>query len=198
MNKQKTAFLLLVPILLIFSAGCSDQRNHFNTEISNSQNNGETVVGSPDPAEDVIEFTEEENTASLNYLSQAYSINISEEKPKVVLDTDMTFLGDDAFCLSILVQADNIGLIDLVGVTVTGGNSFVSVGTNAALRQLELWGRSDIPVYMGTDEPLNGFRNLENQRQVVGSIGNWGAMANLDSYVEEAVKNSVSMGKNLF
>lgn len=184
MNKQKTAFLLLVPILLIFSAGCSDQRNHFNTEISNSQNSGETVVGLPDPAEDVIEFNEEENTASLNYLSQAYGINISEKKPKVVLDTDITFLGDDAFCLSILVQADNIGLIDLVGVTVTGGNSFVSVGTNAALRQLELWGRSDIPVYMGTDEPLNGFRNLENQRQVVGSIGNWGAMANLDSYVE--------------
>ena len=63
----------------------------------------------------------------------------------------MTFLGDDAFCLSILVQADNTGLIDLVGVTVTGGNSFASVGTNAALRQLELWGRPDIPVYMGTD-----------------------------------------------
>lgn len=96
----------------------------------------------------------------------------------------MTFLGGDAFCLSILVQADDIGLIDLVGVTVTGGNSFVSVGTNAALRQLELWGRSDIPVYMGTDEPLNGFRNLEDQRRVVGSIDNWGAMANLDNYVE--------------
>ena len=140
-------FELLIPFLLIFPAGCSNQRNNFNTD------------------------------ASLSYLSQTYSINISKERPKVVLDTDMTFLGDDAFCLSILVQADNIGLIDLVGVTVTGGNSFVSVGTNAALRQLELWGRSDIPVYIGTDEPLNGFRDLEDQRQVVGSIDNWGAIS---------------------
>lgn len=163
MNKHKNIFLLLIPFLLIFPAGCSNQRNNFNTD------------------------------ASLSYLSQTYSINISEERPKVVLDTDMTFLGDDAFCLSILVQADNIGLIDLVGVTVTGGNSFVSVGTNAALRQLELWGRSDIPVYIGTDEPLNGFRDLEDQRQVVGSIDNWGAMANLDNYVEP--QNFHDLGK---
>ncbi len=184
MNKQKNGFLLLVLLLLIFPSGCSNQGNHFNTEILDSKNDGETVVESSAPAEDVIEFTEEENNASLSYLSRACGVRVSEEKPKVVLDTDMTFLGDDAFCLSILVQADNIGLIDLAGVTVTGGNSFVAVGTNAALRQLELWGRPDIPVYIGTDEPLNGFRNLEDQRKVVGAIDNWGAMAKLDSYVE--------------
>ena len=154
MNKPKKVVFLSVLFLSVFSAGCSNQGNNLNNEISDSQNNGETAVESSDPADDVIVFTEEENNASLSYLSQAYNIRIREEKPKVVLDTDMTFLGDDAFCLSILVQADNTGLIDLVGVTVTGGNSFVSVGTNAALRQLELWGRSDIPVYMGTDEPL--------------------------------------------
>lgn len=184
MNKQKNRILLLVPFLFIFLAGCSNQRNNFNTEVSDNQNDEETVVESSVAAEDVIKFTEEENNASLSYLSQTYGISVREEKPKVVLDTDMTFLGDDAFCLSILVQADNIGLIDLVGVTVTGGNSFVSVGTNAALRQLELWGRPDIPVYIGTDEPLNGFRNLEEQRQVVGAIDNWGAMAKLDDYVK--------------
>ncbi len=184
MNKLKNVFLFLVPFLLIFLTGCSNQRNNFNVENIANQNNGETVVESTDLVEDVIKFTEEENDASLSYLLRTYSISMSEEKPKVVLDTDMTFLGDDAFCLSILVQADNIGLIDLVGVTITGGNSFVSVGTNAALRQLELWGRSDIPVYIGTDEPLNGFRNLDDQRQVVGFIDNWGAMKNLNNYVE--------------
>lgn len=191
MKKQKNSFLLLVPFLLIFLTGCSNQRN--NLEISDNQNNGDTVVESSEPVEEGIIFTEEENNASLSYLSQVYDIRVSEEKPKVVLDTDMTFLGDDAFCLSILVQADNIGLIDLVGVTVTGGNSFVSVGTNAALRQLELWGRSDIPVYIGTDKPLNGFRSLEDQRQIVGSIDNWGAMANLDNYVEP--QNFHDLGK---
>lgn len=79
---------------------------------------------------------------------------------KVILDCDMTYLGDDAMCMCILAQADNIGLIDLLGVTITGGNSFVASGTNAALNQLEAIGREDIPVYMGTDVPLNGFRDM--------------------------------------
>ncbi len=125
-----------------------------------------------------------ENEKALHYLCDTYGLEKGAAKKKVILDTDMTFLGDDAFCLSILVQADNIGLIDLLGVTITGGNSFVSVGTNAALRQLELWGRPDIPVYMGTDEPLNGFRNIEEQRKIVGSIDNWGALVNYEDYVK--------------
>lgn len=177
----------------MFPAGCSSRTDYFNAENADSQSSAETPAEASDPAETVIRFTEEENNASLRYLSQTYGISVSEEKPKVVLDTDMTFLGDDAFCLSILVQADTIGLIDLVGVTITGGNSFVSVGTNAALRQLELWGRSDIPVYIGTDEPLNGFRNLEEQREIVGFIDNWGAMADPDNYVEP--QNFHDLGK---
>lgn len=193
MNRQSPFYVLAVLLLLIFQTGCSNQRNYFNTENSDSQSSVETAAESSDSAEEVIRFNEEENSASLRYLSQAYGISVYEEKPKVVLDTDMTFLGDDAFCLSILVQADNIGLIDLVGVTITGGNSFVSVGTNAALRQLELWGRADIPVYIGTDEPLNGFRNLEEQREIVGSIDNWGVMADPDNYVEP--QNFHDLGK---
>ena len=98
MNKPKKVVFLSVLFLSVFSAGCSNQGNNLNNEISDSQNNGETAVESSDPADDVIVFTEEENNASLSYLSQAYNIRISEEKPKVVLDTDMTFLGDDAFC----------------------------------------------------------------------------------------------------
>lgn len=50
MKKQKNSFLLLVPFLLIFLTGCSNQRN--NLEISDNQNNGDTVVESSEPVEE--------------------------------------------------------------------------------------------------------------------------------------------------
>ncbi len=175
MNKFKKAVLFIFAIS-VFWVGCSNPN-----DVTDSNPLNDPLK---DVEEDRMEYAVEENNAVLTYLSSQYDIDVGNEIPKVILDTDMTFLGDDAFCLSLLVQADDIGLIDLVGVTITGGNSFVSVGTNAALRQLELWGRPDIPVYIGTDKPLNGFRNLDEQRQIVGSIDRWGVMANLDSYVE--------------
>lgn len=118
------------------------------------------------------------------YLAEEYNIVQTETAPKVILDCDMTYLGDDAMCLSILAQADKLGLIELLGVTITGGNNFVSYGTNSALVQMEQIGRKDIPVYMGTDIPLNGMRDLAEQEKIVGDIDNWGAMYYLDKYVE--------------
>ncbi len=161
---MKRIYIMFLIVCMLFVSGCTKQKSNI-----------------------------EDNEDVLNYLISTYSSDTSMNKPKVILDTDMTFLGDDAFCLSILVQADNAGLIELMGITVTGGNSFVSVGTNAALRQLELLGRSDIPVYMGTDEPIGGFRNLEEQSKIVGSIDRWGAMTKLDSYV--APENYHDLGK---
>lgn len=117
------------------------------------------------------------------YLVQTYHISRTERIPKVILDCDMTYLGDDAMCLSILAQADKLGLIELLGVTITGGNNFVSYGTNAALVQLEHMEREEIPVYMGTDIPLNGARDLSWQETIVGSIDKWGAMYHFDAYV---------------
>lgn len=52
------------------------------------------------------------------------------------------------------------------------------------LVQLEQIGREDIPVYMGTDIPLGGIRDLTEQEKIVGSIDNWGAMYHFDEYVE--------------
>lgn len=190
MNKLRKAVLLIFTVS-IFLVGCSKPNNVTNNNHSNDQNSNIMITESDsnndnftDVEEGRFEHTVEENSAVLTYLTSQYGIEVGDEIPQVILDTDMTFLGDDAFCLSLLVQADNVGLIDLGGVTITGGNSFVSVGTNATLRQLELWGRPDIPVYMGTDKPINGFRNLDEQSQIVGSIDRWGAMTKLDSYVE--------------
>lgn len=118
------------------------------------------------------------------YLKEQYALETAEVPRKVILDCDMTYLGDDAMCMCILAQADNIGLIDLLGVTITGGNSFVASGTNAALNQLEAIGREDIPVYMGTDVPLHGFRNMAEQEKIVGNIAPWGCMYRLDNYIE--------------
>ena len=98
------------------------------------------------------------DAAAAEYLVSEYNINFGGTVPKVIIDCDMTYLYDDAMCMCILVQADSLGLIDLLGVTITGGNQFVSYGTNSALVQLERIGRSDIPVYMGTDIPKRSRR----------------------------------------
>ena len=74
--------------------------------------------------------------------------------PKVIFDTDIAYVNDDAIALFMLAQADQAGMLKLLGVTTAGGNVFVPEATTAALRQLELIGRADIPVYQGTDEPL--------------------------------------------
>lgn len=121
---------------------------------------------------------------SADYLKEQYGILADENVPKVILDTDMAYFGDDAMCLSVLVQADELGLIDLLGITITGGNHFVAAGTNSTLTWLERMGREDIPVYMGTDEPINGFRDLQEQEKIVGSVDHWGAMYDLDRYIE--------------
>lgn len=127
------------------------------------------------------------------YLTETYRLAVPETIPKVILDCDMTYLGDDAMCLSILAQADQLGFIDLLGVTITGGNHFVSYGTNSALVQLEKIGREDIPVYMGTDIPLNGVRDLSEQEKIVGRIDSWGAMYHFDEYIEP--QNYHNLGK---
>ena len=85
---------------------------------------------------------------------------------RAILDTDMSYLNDDAIVMFMLAQADKMGDCDFLGVTTVGGNTWSAVGTTAALRQLELIGRSDIPVYMGTDVPLMGFRNMEAESQI--------------------------------
>ena len=79
---------------------------------------------------------------------------------KVIFDTDIAFLNDDALAMFILTQADKAGSLQLLGVTTAGGNVFIPEATNAALRQLELIGRTDVKVYQGVDEPLAGFRNM--------------------------------------
>ena len=96
------------------------------------------------------------------------SASTTEAARKVILDTDTAYLNDDAFAIFVLTQADKSGMLDFIGITTTGGNVFVPEATTAALRQLELIGRPDIPVYQGTDEPLAGFRNMIEEARLYG------------------------------
>ncbi|GGZ81766.1 nucleoside hydrolase [Streptomyces subrutilus] len=70
---------------------------------------------------------------------------------KVILDADMGELNDDAVTMFMLAASPQV---DLLGVTVVSGNTWVEEGTAYALRQLELAGRSDVPVAAGAGEPL--------------------------------------------
>lgn len=172
-----TKFLKLLSVFIICIAltGCG----------KSSEIETQAGINAKEPLEEAMPvYSAEDDKEVAEYLSAQYGIVFSESPAKVILDCDMTYLGDDSMCMCILAQADSLGLIDLLGVTITGGNSFVASGTNATLTQLEMIGRADIPVYMGTDIPINGFRNMDAQEKIVGKIDHYGVMYNLDSYIE--------------
>ncbi len=75
-------------------------------------------------------------------------------REKVILDSDMVEGFDDGVAMLALAEAPGI---ELVGVTIVAGNSWVSDGVAYALRQLELAGK-DIPVAAGMDSPFRPQR----------------------------------------
>ena len=92
----------------------------------------------------------------------------ADAMPKVILDTDIAYVNDDAIAMFMLAQADQAGMLKFLGVTTAGGNVFIPEATTAALRQLELIDRADIPVYQGTDEPLQGYRDMKEESRLYG------------------------------
>ncbi|MHC4300741.1 MAG: nucleoside hydrolase, partial [Planctomycetota bacterium] len=88
-------------------------------------------------------------------------------KEKVILDTDMVMLYDDGVAMMMLANHPNI---ELLGVTIVPGNTWLSEGTAYALRQLELLGRPNVPVAMGTRYPLRAgrYENMELERRMFG------------------------------
>ena len=81
---------------------------------------------------------------------------VAQQGPqKVIIDADMGQLNDDAVVLFMLANSEDI---DILGLTIVAGNTWVEEGTAFGLRQLEIIGRTDIPVLMGAGEPLMGSR----------------------------------------
>ncbi|MDO5732620.1 MAG: nucleoside hydrolase [Eubacteriales bacterium] len=85
--------------------------------------------------------------------AESQDVAKSNEKIKVIFDTDNGEFGDDTKALLMLLNSDRF---DLLGITTMTGNYWLEVCTAYTLRQLELWQRTDIPVYMGMGEPLLG------------------------------------------
>jgi inosine-uridine nucleoside N-ribohydrolase len=104
---------------------------------------------------------------------------------RVIVDADMGVLNDDAVALFMLLNSPNV---EVLGVTIVPGNTWAEAGTAYALRQLELVGRSDIPVFMGVREPLMGDRKswLDAEERLWGRSEYLGAYGRTrpDSYLK--------------
>ena len=95
------------------------------------------------------------------------SVANAATKEKVILDTDMVEAFDDGIAMILLANSSKI---DLVGVTTLSGNSWVEEGTAYTLRQLEIEGKSSIPVAAGLPYPLRPQRHelFELERKSIG------------------------------
>lgn len=107
-----------------------------------------------------------------------------ETQERVIVDVDMGVLNDDAVALFMLLNSPGV---EVLGVTVVPGNTWMEAGTAYALRQLELVERTDIPVFMGVRDPLMGNRQpwLEAEERLWGRSEYLGAFGRPqpDSYL---------------
>ncbi|TDD81663.1 nucleoside hydrolase, partial [Actinomadura rubrisoli] len=99
---------------------------------------------------------------------------VQPSQGKVIVDTDMGQLNDDAIAMFML---HNAAPRNLLGVTVVAGNTWAEEGTAYALRQLELIGERHVPVVMGAPEPLNAARaqQLPAEEKLFGNVEYMGA-----------------------
>ena len=88
-------------------------------------------------------------------------------KEKILLDTDMVDSFDDGVAMIMLANAPGI---DLVGVVTLTGNSWAANGLAHAIKQLEIEGKTSIPVCMGFEYPLRPGRHdgILTERKLYG------------------------------
>ena len=94
-------------------------------------------------------------------------VSVAGAKEKVILDTDMVVLYDDGVAMMMLANHPDI---ELLGVTIVPGNTWLSEGTAYALRQLEVLNRNDIPVASGIRYPLRAgrYETMKIEREMFG------------------------------
>lgn len=94
-------------------------------------------------------------------------VSVVGARETVILDSDMVVLYDDGVAMMMLARHPDI---ELLGVTIVPGNTWVAEGTAYALRQLELLNRTDIRVAMGIRHPLRAgrYETLSVERQMFG------------------------------
>lgn len=107
---------------------------------------------------------------------------------RAIVDADMGQLNDDAVALFMLLNSPDV---EVLGVTIVPGNTWAEEGTAYALRQLELVGRTDVPVFMGVREPLMGVRQpwLEAEERL------WGRSEYLGAYGRPRPESYLRLGR---
>ena len=102
--------------------------------------------------------------AAFLFVAPAFAVGAKE---KVLLDTDMVESFDDGVAMIMLANAPGI---DLVGVTTLSGNSWAAAGIAYTIKQLELEGKTSIPVAMGFEYPLRPHRHagIDVERKLYG------------------------------
>ena len=115
------------------------------------------------------------------------------EAMPVILDADMVDLFDDGVAMLMLADSPRI---DLLGVTVCIGNSWVEDGVASAIRQLEGFGRTDIPVYAGVNTVTrkDRYKNMEKERKMFG----WGKELYMGSVSYPEPKSWIDAYRNRF
>ena len=128
----------------------------------------------------------------------------TEKVPYVIVDCDLGYMNDDALALSMLLKAEEQGKIKLLGVTLEGGNNFISSEfenygfavtpqeKNASVF-LEAAGRQDIPVIKGTDYPV-GYSS-ENIGELVDFYDHLTYLEDCDTYGAIHFFNDLSSGE---
>ncbi|KAH7960814.1 hypothetical protein HPB49_023586 [Dermacentor silvarum] len=75
---------------------------------------------------------------------------------KLLMDVDTGV--DDAMALTLAATSPNVSI---EAITVVAGNTNLSNAYNNTMRVLEQINRTDIPVYLGADRPIDGFWDYE-------------------------------------
>lgn len=89
---------------------------------------------------------------------------------KVIFDTDFNLFGDDGQAFVLAAQAHAAGRIQILGMTLVAGNTWIEEQRPLATKAVERVGlEADIPVFAGADRPLlHSQASFEEEKALLG------------------------------
>lgn len=89
---------------------------------------------------------------------------------KVIFDTDFNLFGDDGQAFVLAAQAHAAGRIQILGMTLVAGNTWIEEQRPIAAKAVERVGlEADIPVFAGADRPLlHSQASFEEEKALLG------------------------------
>lgn len=89
---------------------------------------------------------------------------------KIIFDTDFNIFGDDGQAFILAAQAHAAGQIQILGMTLVAGNTWIEEQRPIAAKAVERVGlETDIPVFAGADRPLlHSHASFEEEKALLG------------------------------